>query len=1149
MVPPVAPQQYLDLQSAIIPDPLVVAPDLTLSQAVEILAQAQKAAEHNLPTAVLASPLPPAEHDSLHHRGRFSGLVVVEAERVVGLLTNVDIVRWCGQPNMLASRSVGEVMRSPPPTLKTTDLPSKTNWAHLLRQVQRSPVVVVDPGGQLVGLLTPETVLSLTGLEPLQPYPATLSDRGGRADLSHESALGEGFNPSTAGSAEAGLDCGLGFAAPTKRRQGPQKSGRMLHDIISSTKACITQFRVFPNKTWEYVFFSEGSELVFGYSPGELLDRPGLWSSLVYPDDFKKVVMPAIEAVLQGQPHLDLELRCRHRNGDLRWVGESCTARWQEEQHCWVVTGVAIDITERKQLEAQLRQSEAELLALFDAMDDIVLVLDQQGYYLKVVSTKGDSLYRPAPELLGKTLAEVFSADQADHFLTIIQTVIETQTSQEVEYFLMIDGERRWFSARCSPISAERVIWVARDITERVALETEWRRNEQSLRQSEAKRRAILTAMPDLMFRLGADGRYREVISPRPDLEMFFKGRNPVGRKLADLVPAEIATHKLAVKDQALATGELQVYEQQMETDSGLRFEEVRVIKSGEDEVLFMIRDITERKQAERTLRQQLAAIEAAVDGIGILQEDTYLYLNQSHVALFGYDNPQDLIGKTWREFYSPEEIQRFEQEVFPLLRRDRVWQGEATALRRDGTTFSEGLSLTLTEDNILICVCRDISELKQAQAQIIHNSLHDPLTGLPNRALLEDRLTLALQRAKTFQDYRYAVLFIDLDRFKVVNDSLGHLIGDQLLVAVAQRLQAQIRSTDLAARLGGDEFVLLLEDIDNTDTVTQIAERILAESQHPLMLDGHEVFTGMSIGIVFGNSHYEAATDLIRDADLAMYKAKQNRQASYQFFGSSMHSEMLERHTLEMELHRALEQGELVVHYQPIFNLTNAQLVGFEALVRWCHPSRGLVYPDVFLPCAEDSGLIVPIDRWVLHQAGQHLWRWQSQRGQPEPLRMHVNLSAQNFTADSLLDTIDRVMNTVALPYPWLTVEITEKVLIEDIATATELLNQLADRQIQTSIDDFGIGYSSLQYLHRLPLNSLKIDRSFVGQIDTSDRDYQLVKTMVNLGQQLNLSIIAEGIENRQQLQLIQRLNCQLGQGYFFSQPLPADQIEARVL
>ncbi len=556
-----------------------------------------------------------------------------------------------------------------------------------------------------------------------------------------------------------------------------------------------------------------------------------------------------------------------------------------------------------------------------------------------------------------------------------------------------------------------------------------------------------------------------------------------------------------------------------------------------------------ERQQAEIAINRQLAAIETAIDGIGIVQDGVYTYANRSHLALFGYESTNAFLGKSWMTLYSPKQIERFEQEIFPQLERDRAWQGEAIATRRDGTTFAQGLSLSLTEDDLLICVCRDISDLKKAQDLLLYNALHDHLTNLPNRALLTERLELAINRAKRLQNYRYAVLFLDLDRFKVVNDSLGHVVGDQLLVETAKRLTYHLRDIDMVARLGGDEFVILLEEINNTEEVVKVTERILADSQMPVHIDDYEIFTSFSIGIVLGTPDYCRAADLIRDADIAMYRAKEQRNNSYQFFDVAMHTQAMNRLTLETDLRKAIENAEFNLRYQPIVNLKNGQWTGFEALVRWQHPLSGFISPDKFIPVAEEAGVITSIDHWVFHQACRQLAHWQQQFANRATFSININFSAQDLRKPTLLQDIDAILKETGLNGDAITIEITESILIDDIERTTDLLVQLAAKQIRISIDDFGTGYSSLNYLHRLPVHSLKIDRTFVSQMDTNNRNYQVVSTILALSKQLGLTAVAEGIETQEQLQYLQELGCEFGQGYLFSPPLTAETAKQQLV
>ncbi|NER39887.1 MAG: EAL domain-containing protein, partial [Oscillatoria sp. SIO1A7] len=554
-----------------------------------------------------------------------------------------------------------------------------------------------------------------------------------------------------------------------------------------------------------------------------------------------------------------------------------------------------------------------------------------------------------------------------------------------------------------------------------------------------------------------------------------------------------------------------------------------------------------ERQRAEVAIKRQLAAIEATIDGIGILKDDTYLYVNQAHLDLFGYEHPDDLVGKNWRLLYPPEELSRFEREILPILKRDRSWQGEAIAIRKDGSTFVEGVSLTLVEDGLLICICRDISDLKKARELIVHNALHDPLTDLPNRTLLLERLELAIERSLQIESYRYAVLFMDLDRFKVINDSLGHVVGDQLLIAIAGRLKKYLRKMDLVARLGGDEFVILLEDIDSTEDVLQIAKQILTGCQAPIDIKGHQIFTSISIGIVLGTKDYHQATDLIRDADIAMYRAKTQERNSYKFFDAGMHVEALKRLTLETDLRKAIDREEFTIHYQPIVDLLDCRLVGFEALVRWQHPTRGLISPGEFVPVAEETGLIALLDSWVFHKACEQIVTWNFSNSYP--LKISINLSVPDLCKPTLIRDIDDVLANTGLEGNLINLEITESMLIEDVDKTIDLLAQLASRQIQIGIDDFGTGYSSLNYLHRLPVHNLKIDRSFVSQMQAGKRNYRVVSTIIALSKQLGLTVVAEGIETKEQMEQLQQLGCQFGQGYLFSKPLAPSDIESRFL
>ncbi len=480
------------------------------------------------------------------------------------------------------------------------------------------------------------------------------------------------------------------------------------------------------------------------------------------------------------------------------------------------------------------------------------------------------------------------------------------------------------------------------------------------------------------------------------------------------------------------------------------------------------------------------------------------------------------------------------------MLRIKQQYDQLQASLQRQAALEAEKIELLENRNSELEQKVQErTAELKAAADLVMYNALHDPLTDLPNRTLLMERIEVAIAQAKQSDGYRYAVLFLDLDRFKVINDSLGHLVGDKLLQIIAQRLAGYLRDVDVVARLGGDEFVILLDGIAGQAPVIDLVDRILNDCQTPFLLDGYELFIGISIGVVLGNRDYGQPSDLIRDADIAMYRAKAQGTNSYKVFDANMHTQALKRLTLESDLRHALEQQEFRVYYQPIIDILRDRLVGFEALVRWQHPTRGFVSPVDFVPIAEETGLIVAIDSWVFRTTCIQLADWKKRFPHRLPLKISTNLSAQDLRKPNLIEEIDQVCQEMGLVGSDIALEITESLLIEDINKTIGLLTELKERQIYLSIDDFGTGYSSLNYLHRLPADTLKIDRSFVGQMQEGNRNYQVVSTIITLSDKLGLGVVAEGVETPQQLSWLQQLNCEFGQGYLFSKPLPADEIE----
>lgn len=467
------------------------------------------------------------------------------------------------------------------------------------------------------------------------------------------------------------------------------------------------------------------------------------------------------------------------------------------------------------------------------------------------------------------------------------------------------------------------------------------------------------------------------------------------------------------------------------------------------------------------------------------------------------------------------------------------------------------------SDESILFAMAAGIGgalKRQQAEEKLIYNAFHDVLTDLPNRALFMNRLGHAVALAKRREDYFFAVLFVDLDRFKVINDSLGHMAGDQLLVAFAKRalcaiacrLKKCLRPGDTVARLGGDEFTILLEDIKDVRQAASVADSIQAELALPFNVSGHEIFSTASIGIALSTINYEHPEDLLRDANTAMHRAKALGKARYEVFGTDMHIQAVTLLQLETNLRRAVERQEFRIHYQPIVSLSTSKITGFEALVRWQHPQRGLVSPAEFIPVAEETGLILPIGQWVLRQACQQMHAWQFQfpadlQAASPPLTISINLSGKQFSQPDLVEQIQQILQETGLKPRCLKLEITESVIMENAESVTAMLLQLRALGVQLHMDDFGTGYSSLSYLHRFPIDTLKIDRSFVSRIGIDDESSKIVQTIITLAHTLGMTVTAEGVETMEQLLQLKQLACEYGQGYFFSKPL--DSEAAKVL
>jgi diguanylate cyclase (GGDEF)-like protein len=435
--------------------------------------------------------------------------------------------------------------------------------------------------------------------------------------------------------------------------------------------------------------------------------------------------------------------------------------------------------------------------------------------------------------------------------------------------------------------------------------------------------------------------------------------------------------------------------------------------------------------------------------------------------------------------------------------------------------------------------------------AALSYNALHDPLTNLPNRRMLIEQLQLCLGEKAEGVSSDYAVLFLDIDRFSNVNDSAGHLVGDHILAAVSKRILEEIKdeAQGFVSRFGGDEFVILFKGQPTVPLALALAGRILAAIESPIGLRDQDYVLSASIGIVHGSALYREANELLRDADLAMYQAKKAGGGCVRVFDEALRLRQIQRHELERDLRKALVQDELLPYYQPIIDLRQGRCIGFEALVRWRHPTHGLISPDAFIPIAEESGLLPRLTLQMLRRSAEQLADWLARFPESFPLKMNVNIGARDLAAGLLTEEVEKILQGSPLDGASFTIEVTETGLIENVNTALEVIEQLRSRGLQIAIDDFGTGYSSLAYLRKLPVTIVKIDRSFVSSMHLDDRCYTIVDSIIALGKRMGFQIVAEGIENTHQLRLLKLLGCDHGQGYFFSRPLPAEEVEQTLL
>jgi diguanylate cyclase (GGDEF)-like protein/PAS domain S-box-containing protein len=816
----------------------------------------------------------------------------------------------------------------------------------------------------------------------------------------------------------------------------------------------------------------------------------------------------------------------------------------------------------RRQLDEELRKSEARYRTVLDAAFDAIVTIRPDGI-VRWFNRGAERIFgHSSEEVIGQPVTLLMPERYRELCVGGLHRYLQTGEARVVGGTTELVGLRKDGSEFPIEMSLGEILedderlftGVIRDITER-------RRTDDALREMRDRFRSIFDHAPIGVAMVSLEGRYLQVNGSLCEILGYSEEELQALTWQEITHPDDLATSS----DYARRTveGEFPKYH----LDKRFRHAEghtvwaslsVSLVRDSKGEPLnfvSQIQDVTERKKIEKRIKESeerfRSLVQNSSDIITILEADgTVRYVSPAVERITGY-KPDEQVGTNAFGSVHPDDCDRALDNFAEVLKKPGLHPPlEFRVPHKDGSwRYLEHVVNNLLDDPAVrgvVINSWDITERKDLVEQLSYQAFHDPLTGLPNRALFMDRLEHALTRANR-RGSKVAVLFMDLDNFKVINDSLGHKVGDQLLVATAERLKACVRPEDTAARLGGDEFTILVEDVTDVGEVVQIAERIAEILRPPFALQDQEVFATISTGITINSTAHEQPEDLLRHADLAMYRAKHRGRARYEVFEPSMDAKAVERLILETGLRRALVREQFRVYYQPIVALANDMIAGVEALVRWEHPQRGLLLPEAFLSVAEETSLIVRIGQWVLREAGKQARIWQEHYPSIPPLTISVNLSTREFFHPKL---VAEVLGESEIDPASLQLEITEGAMRSNgTSSADRTLRNLKRMGVQLAIDDFGLGYSSLSYLKRFPVDFLKIDRSFIAGLGgepngVSSKDTEIVKAMIELTHALGLKVIAEGVESAEQLRRLRNMKCDFAQGNYFSEPLPSEAL-----
>jgi diguanylate cyclase (GGDEF)-like protein/PAS domain S-box-containing protein len=951
------------------------------------------------------------------------------------------------------------------------------------------------------------------------------------------------------------------------------------------------------------IYLSPSLKGLLGYTDGEITNHIDDWFTYVYPED-QAPLQTMVDAVLAGEcDRLEMPHRMIHKDGSLRWILMRGRVFRTPDGKAQRMAGTDTDITALKQAELALRASHQQVADILESITDGFFALNQDLHFTYLNQRAEEMLFCRREDVLGHQIWEKFPEAKGTLFQTAYETALAEQVTQTFEAYY--PPFQTWYEVHAYPTPTGLAVYFQTVTERKLAYERlahQVKREQafnqviQAIHQSLDLETIFSTAAQAMQPLLEVDRlsivqyeaetalwRIMAIYNRRPG-ETFAAGDviadqdNPLAERLrnfetvqvddsivlTDPVNRQLTAERseswllipLQVAGSPLPWGSLSLSRCRDRDRPGWQANEVELAQTLAHQLAIAIQqaqtydqaqqDLVERERAEARLReaQQLARL-----GNWELQMNppTWLWSEQM-LALF--DLPPTA---------SPPTLQEQLAYIHPDDRD--LWQGTWEVAQVTGEAFEMECRLQLEttpcryvsllgqgewdeqgQVTRLFGTLMDITERRQFEDQLAYEAYHDPLTGTPNRALFMEHLQAASEQAQlTPQSYAFAILFIDLDRFKIINDTLGHLSGDRLLMACANRLATLTRPNDVFARLSGDEFALLLDDIPNLTWAIAQAEQIQTLLEQPFLLEGRELFVTASIGVASSLGGSVDPVDCLRDADIAMFQAKRQGRNRHVLFDPVMHAENTTRLILETDLQRAIDRDELQVVYQPIMRLPTRQVSGFEALVRWHHPHFGPIQPGEFIPLAEESGAILHIGRWIRDRACAQLKRWQQSLPQAATLTMSVNLSVKQFASLRLLDRIQETLTRTGLKGRYLRLEITESALIDNPEMAAVILHNLRKQDIQLCIDDFGTGYSSLSMVHQYPVQVLKIDRSFVNRLEADHRGVAMVRTIIALAHSLDMEVIAEGVETAEQLRILEELGCESAQGFYFACPLSA--------